>query len=687
MHPHSFISKVIPLNQLVLDQDNVRQSSKNMATKDQAIAEIAASIRSIGLINPITVAPTDNGLYGVLAGGRRLAALHSLAEANDLPEAYLEGIPCQVVATPTSRTEISLSENVHREEMPAADQIEAWGKLVEQGLDTDQIANRFGVDEKLVLQRVALANVIPEVLQMLRDEEVSLGTVKAFTLASDHKEQREALNSCDGHIVEWKIREFFSSDTILANNRLVKFIGLDAYIKAGGTITHDLFDENQTIIHDKHILSDLLKGKLEGTRKEWLDKGWSWVMVETDDGFADFYSSHFSTHRCDRGNELEATTEEQTRLDEIETIFDNSDQDIDEELSDALEQEQEQIEAGIEARRTWPQDVIEKGGVIIKVSYDGGIDIDPGWVKRKKKPVDEKAVEPPKAIYSENLSHSLAKIRTRIVHTALLGKPELINDLLAFQLAFDAANKQSYVSYHRLGSIGIQSHYLDPDDADLPLGDRIIDHYNALEKTWLDPDEIEDQFVLFRTLTPAQKQDWINWAVTSSINVTLDPVVGNVRPTSIDPMIPELGIDWPGIWRPDDDYFSRLTKPNILEMMRPVLGDEWVDTHTSDKKGVLVKIVSDIVTGKAKSLTAEQQAAVSEWSPPGFAPVINADPQNVEEAEGKTEVEGDDEDKPGLSVTTTEINDHISIVQIGVNHQKEDDGPAEDIPAFLKEDA
>lgn len=66
-----FTSQSIPLTHLILHKDNVYQMMKG---NDNKVAEIAASIRSIGLINQLTVAKIGKDKFGVIAGGRRLAA-------------------------------------------------------------------------------------------------------------------------------------------------------------------------------------------------------------------------------------------------------------------------------------------------------------------------------------------------------------------------------------------------------------------------------------------------------------------------------------------------------------------------------------------------------------------------------------------------------------------------------------
>ena len=67
----------IPLTKLDLHPQNVRARSPETYAEEE-IAPLAASIAAIGLLNPLTVQETGDGRWGVLAGGRRLAALKAL---------------------------------------------------------------------------------------------------------------------------------------------------------------------------------------------------------------------------------------------------------------------------------------------------------------------------------------------------------------------------------------------------------------------------------------------------------------------------------------------------------------------------------------------------------------------------------------------------------------------------------
>ncbi|WP_327437239.1 ParB/Srx family N-terminal domain-containing protein [Sinorhizobium meliloti] len=91
------------------------------------------------------------GRYFVVAGGRRLAALRLLAEAGEIAKDY--PVECKEREGDIA-TEISLAENVMREEMHPVDQYEAFDALARQGKDTADIAARFGTTETICPQAV-----------------------------------------------------------------------------------------------------------------------------------------------------------------------------------------------------------------------------------------------------------------------------------------------------------------------------------------------------------------------------------------------------------------------------------------------------------------------------------------------------------------------------------------------------
>lgn len=82
---------MIALSKLVESDDNVRKTDRK-----GGIGELAASIRSHGLLQSVVVCATETSKFAVVAGGRRLRALCLLAKAGDMEKNTL--IPCRVIS-------------------------------------------------------------------------------------------------------------------------------------------------------------------------------------------------------------------------------------------------------------------------------------------------------------------------------------------------------------------------------------------------------------------------------------------------------------------------------------------------------------------------------------------------------------------------------------------------------------
>ena len=598
---------------LYLHEGNVRTHSG----KDKDIDQLASSIASIGLLTPLIVKADSQHRYGVIAGGRRLAALKTLEASGQLPEKLTEGIPCRILDDKTaSHTEISLSENVQRADMTAADQIDAWGALAREGLDVSTIASRFGVTETLVRQRLALASVIPEVLDLLRRELINLDTVRAFTLTDDPEKQRAVLAQ-DNIPSAWQVRQILAVDTVRADSKEVMLVGLEAYQAAGGRITHDLFDEDSSLIHDVDLLQQLVNKRLDEAQQQVLAEGWSWVKAETDYIFGR-YNDHYRADMI----EGHGTPEELDRQQEISALLDENPEHPDRET---LMDEWDEIEARIETRATWSDDVKARGGVFISINYHGELDIDRGWLVREKIETEKQDQSAPASVYSNTLKIWLAKARTQITREALTKADNLCNDIIAFNLALRAATN---LRRRKIGEISFYPEDFCLDDATTPCHAENATFRAGLDMTWCDADDDIDAFIRFRALPDAARQAWLNEAVARSVCVSL----ASPKNALIEAVIAELDIPWAKKYRPGKEFFSRLRKHDILEMMRPVLSDGWADLHANDKKSTLVEKVADIFAGRA-TLTANQQAAVEAWVPEGFDPELtaSADPESDDE--------------------------------------------------------
>ena len=135
----------IPLCRLALAPENVRKTPPD----DFAQTQLQATIEAHGLLENLVARANGGERFTVAAGGRRLAALKTLAEDGTLHADH--PVPCKI-ASAGHAGELSLTENVIRIAMHPADQVVAFSQLAQSGVTVAAIAARFGVTEHLVEQ-------------------------------------------------------------------------------------------------------------------------------------------------------------------------------------------------------------------------------------------------------------------------------------------------------------------------------------------------------------------------------------------------------------------------------------------------------------------------------------------------------------------------------------------------------
>ncbi|EMB8480695.1 ParB/RepB/Spo0J family partition protein [Providencia rettgeri] len=247
---------VLPLSALVQSELNVRKRPID----EKALSELADSIQAVGVLQNLVVYPMDNDVYGVAAGQRRLLALQQLVAKGHLSSSF--PVPVKIVPESDALI-ISLTENSQREAMHPADQLHAFIELQKTGKNASEIGDLLGFSTHHVKKCLRLANMAPELLAELDADNITLDQLQALTGTTDHERQVMVWNNAMG----WKkeprhLREAVEeTKTPVDNNRLVNFVGLDAYEQAGGTLEIDLFTE-AGFIENAPLLEKLALDKL-----------------------------------------------------------------------------------------------------------------------------------------------------------------------------------------------------------------------------------------------------------------------------------------------------------------------------------------------------------------------------------------------------------------------------------------
>ncbi|OLC30391.1 MAG: hypothetical protein AUG08_13195 [Acidobacteria bacterium 13_1_20CM_2_55_15] len=155
---------------------NSQQPRKNF--DEEALNELADSIREHGVIQPIVVRPLEDGFFELVAGERRWRAAQ---------RAGLFRIPAVIrQATEHAALEIALIENLQREDLNPIEEAEAYERLItEFGMTQEEVARRVGKNRTTVANMLRLLRLPPEVQQWLRENRLTTGHAKALLSLSD----------------------------------------------------------------------------------------------------------------------------------------------------------------------------------------------------------------------------------------------------------------------------------------------------------------------------------------------------------------------------------------------------------------------------------------------------------------------------------------------------------------------
>ncbi len=183
------------LRDLSLDAIAVSRRQPRRAFDPDELAELAASIRALGVVQPVVVrplsdaggadAPTPPGSarYELIAGERRLRAARL---------AGLETVPALVrPADEAAALEIALAENVAREDLNAIEEAQAYASLVDEfGLTHERVGELVGRSRVAVTNTLRLLELPDEVQRMLESGTLSEGHGRALLGLADHGRRR-----------------------------------------------------------------------------------------------------------------------------------------------------------------------------------------------------------------------------------------------------------------------------------------------------------------------------------------------------------------------------------------------------------------------------------------------------------------------------------------------------------------
>ncbi len=153
---------------------------------EESLAELADSIRQLGIIQPVTVKDVGRGRYQLISGERRLRA-SKLAGLRRIP-AYVRD------ATTESMLEMAIVENIQREELDPIEVALGYQQLIEEcDLNQEAVAKKIGKNRSTVSNALRLLKLPAAIQLSLRTGELSTGHARALINLPTEKQQLDLL--------------------------------------------------------------------------------------------------------------------------------------------------------------------------------------------------------------------------------------------------------------------------------------------------------------------------------------------------------------------------------------------------------------------------------------------------------------------------------------------------------------
>ncbi|MEG1556019.1 MAG: ParB/RepB/Spo0J family partition protein [Bacteroidales bacterium] len=155
--------------------------------EQQALEELAQSIKTYGLIQPITVRPVENGKYQLISGERRLRA-SKLAGLAEIP-AFVR------TADDFLSIQMALVENIQREDLNAIEIAVSYQRLIDEcNFKQEELSEKVGKNRSTISNYLRLLKLSKEAQIAVRDNKISMGHARAIVIIEDDKLQTKMVN-------------------------------------------------------------------------------------------------------------------------------------------------------------------------------------------------------------------------------------------------------------------------------------------------------------------------------------------------------------------------------------------------------------------------------------------------------------------------------------------------------------
>jgi ParB family chromosome partitioning protein len=675
-------SRDIPFNKLVLSQSNVRRIKAGVS-----IEELAEDIARRTLLQSITVRPVlddqgaETGMFEIPAGGRRYRALELLVKQKRL--ARNAPIPC-VVRTDGIAEEDSLAENVQRAPLHPLDQFRAFLTLREKGSSEEEIAAAFFVSVAVVKQRLRLASVSSQLLDVYAEDGMTLDQLMAFTVNPDHERQEQVWEAMQRSYNKeaYQIRRLLTEDTVRASDKRALYAAED-YKAAGGPVMRDLFQSDDGgWFQDVPLLERLVAEKLARDAEPIRAEGWKWVETAIDFPYGHSYGLRHLQGERQPLTEEEAAAREALRneAEQLEAAYSEADEipeDVDARLSE--------IEAALEAFEDrlvlYAPEEIARAGVFVSIDGSGRLRVERGYVRPEDEaPIEEFETPEGEAgtsatyaaraetpfsssceLYDGESARSAAaadeedegmrplpdKLLTELTAYRTLALREAVgkDPAIAHLLALHAMCLRLFYRYAVDTCLEIEAKNVAfgaqaPGLSDTPLATKV----DARHLDWSRqlPAEPQDLWDVLTTFDADTRQRLFAHCVSLALNAVHEP--WSRRPRAIahaDRIASALSLDVAATgWTPTvDNFLGRVTKARIVQAVREVKGPDVARRIETLKKGDMAREAEMLLTGAG--WLPEPLRTPGHWSQVALEESSPSAPEEAAAVEDGATAEGD----------------------------------------------
>jgi ParB family transcriptional regulator, chromosome partitioning protein len=630
----------VPLALLCKSPHNVRRKAPT------GIETLAENIATAGVMqNLVAHEMTARGKQrklGVCAGQRRLLALERLRTTGRIDDSY--PVPVKVVSE-ADAIAVSLIENQQREPMHPADACEAFRLLVNEGRTVNYIAALFSLPEIQVQRHLKLANVSPRLIDVFRDDGMTLEQIRTLALTDDHELQErlwfDAAQAWQRNPAQ--LRDAITNSEIdVSDSNLVAFVTLDAYEAAGGHVRRDLFSDEQNAgyVTDAELLHRLVAEKLVSVAQTLSNEGWSWVETRVRRDFSEMArfgrlpsaSREYTKKEKTALRALKKACEEAAA--ELNAYYEAEDDASRDALETAAGAASQALDDFAERLEIWSDEQKARAGAFVTLDHDGKAVVERGLVKPEDRAsvnrdgvtgTDELTAPAEKPLHGKDLSKRLTAHRTAAVQIELARNPVAALAVLMHRLipvVFDDRYVCVY-DQHAADARATCSH------------DRLLQAADDMEASaaWK---EISVEREKWAALLPKRFGGVLPWLIAQSEDVlsnlfafcvaaTVNGVSESDGAHPVNVLMSLLNVDMTQYWTPTrTSYLNHVSKARIVDVVAQVLSPE--------AAAPLEKLKKD-----AAAETAERLLADARWLPEVLVsretPVVWDDDEDGEEEE------------------------------------------------------